>query len=92
MIFNSDKKSQPYKTNDIFEAAYLIYKGMPRAGKETYKTETGMDKVFFLFEQHDKCQKLAEEFYESNTCNVNALEYIDRYRNLKRSVFKTFNR
>ncbi len=70
-----------YKTQNLYEASYLLSKGHSIAGKET----TG-SKVTLLFEDSDKVHKDALDYY--NGGSVKAKVYSDAYRTLKDMVFQ----
>ena len=69
-----------YKTQNLYEASYLLAKGFNLAGKE----KVG-NKVTILFKDSEKIKEEAMGFY--NGAKVGAKEYSDSYRTLKDFVF-----
>ena len=69
-----------YKTQNLYEASYLLTKGFSLAGKE----QAG-NKVVVLFEGED-IQGEAMKFY--NGGRVNAKLFCDNYRTMKDYIFE----
>lgn len=70
-----------YKTQNLYEGAYLLAKGYALAGKE----KTG-NKVTVLFNDTEDIRKAALDFY--NGAEVGAKDLFDAYRTLKDYVFE----
>lgn len=70
-----------YKTQNLYEASYLLAKGFSLAGKER-----AGNKVTILFKDNEKIKEEAMNFY--NGAKVGAKEYSDSYRTLKDYVFE----
>ena len=79
----TDLSKKEYKTDDIYEASYLMCNGMKRKGK--VKQEA---KWLILFENYDECERLSLDYYDNKTNNVNAKEFANNYRIIKRYLFQ----
>lgn len=79
----TDTSKKEYKTNDIYEAAYLMCKGHKRLGKEKQK-----EKWLIIFEDMVACERTSLEYFDNNNPNVNAKEFANNIRILKRYMFQ----
>ena len=75
--------SEFYKTQNLYEASFLLTKGYKLAGKEKEDR-----KVTLLFKEDNnkKTQEAAMEFY--NNGKIEAKKCFDSYRTLKDFVFE----
>lgn len=74
------KPDDPYRTSNLYEAAYLLCRGYRIAGKEQAGKRTVV-----LFEMTDGIQPAALDYYAGGT--VEARRLADQYRALKDYVF-----
>ena len=70
-----------YKTQSLYEGAFLMAKGFSLAGKEKPGS-----KITILFEYTPEISEKAMEFY--NGGKVEAKKYTDCYRTLKDYIFE----
>lgn len=75
--------NKKYNTDDIYEASFLLCKGMRRCGKEKEDK-----KWVIIFDNFDECQRLSLEYYDAKEPNVNAKEFANNYRIIKRYLFQ----
>ncbi|MBM3254239.1 MAG: hypothetical protein FJZ16_08300 [Candidatus Omnitrophica bacterium] len=73
-------KNHYYKTQNLYEASYLLARGFNLSGKE----KNG-NKITLLFHDSEKIRKEALDFY--NGAKIEAKDYSDSYRTLKDYVF-----
>jgi hypothetical protein len=81
MILHSSETTAPYRTQNLYEASYLLCRGHRIQGTERLGT-----KITLLFEGSGEVQQDALGFY--NGGRVKAKEYSDAYRTLKDMVFQ----
>ena len=67
----------PYRTSDLYYAAYLRVAGVP-----LIETEKEGSRVFFVFERVEGIRDLKREYF-NRTARVPALSYADEVRNMK---------
>jgi len=72
--------SEKYETQNLYEASYLMTKGLKLSGK----IDEGR-KVTILFDDWEDSEKGAVEFYNGGKANAKTL--FDNYRTLKDYVF-----
>jgi len=72
-----------YRTEDIYESAYLITQGMERIKKE----KKG-DKWTIYFRNPDACEEHSLKYFDCKENNINARAFVDNYRMLKRYIFQ----
>ena len=70
-----------YKTQNLYEASYLLAKGFSLAGKER-----AGNKITLLFKDSEETRAEALRF--SNGAKVGAKGYSDSYRTLKDYIFE----
>ena len=70
-----------YKTQNLYEASYLLAKGFNLAGKEKVGS-----KVVLLFEYKSEISEAAMRFY--NGGKIEAKKFSDSYRTLKDFIFE----
>jgi hypothetical protein len=71
---------EPYRTSNLYEAAYLLCKGYALAGKERVGKRTAV-----LFQAANGLQQGALDYYAGAT--VEARMLADKYRALKDFIF-----
>lgn len=69
-----------YRTQNLYEGAFLLARGFNLAGKEQDK-----NKVTILFEHESEINKESMRFY--NGASIEAKKYSDCYRTLKDYIF-----
>lgn len=72
-----------YSTSDIYEAAFLLSKGLKRKGKEDNDGRTNI-----IFHDRKKCEELSLEFFDGKEHNICAKDYADSYRIIKKYIFQ----
>lgn len=77
---NSHKATSAYRTQSLYEAAYLLAKGFKLSGQER-----SSNKSTLLFKDSPKLQVAVMAFYNRGT--IEAKRYTDAYRTLKDFVF-----
>ncbi len=70
-----------YRTQNLYEASFLMARGIKLKGKETVS-----DKVTVIFEGVDDIGREAVKFYNGE--RIEAKKYSDCYRSLKDYIFK----
>tara|TARA_B100001094_G_C17584480_1_gene508994 strand:+ start:203 stop:463 length:261 start_codon:yes stop_codon:yes gene_type:complete len=74
---DAEKTTIPYRTSDLYYAAYLRVAGVP-----LIETEKEGSRVFFVFERVETIRDLKREYF-NRTARVPALSYADEIRNMK---------
>ena len=74
-------KLSTYKTKDLYEGAYLCAQS-----QKLLELEMEGKFFWFIYEDQEKCQKLADEYWQG-TAIVNAKGYASAIRDLKDRVF-----
>ena len=74
--------TSPYKTSDLYYAAFLSVSGVNMLGTERDR----QGKVSFLFENRDNCIHDLKEAYFTSRAEVKARRFVDEIRNLKHLI------
>lgn len=83
----TDKKTQLYRTSDIYFSAYLMSLDVPLVNTENKKGEDGGRKVMFVFNVPESGIGRMKASYFGGNGTVRARRFVDNLRNLKSMCF-----